>query len=391
MFTFQDSVDHLVDYLGGAATDQVVRDSKRACASALRDLANAHRWSYHYTHGRVLLNAPYSTGTVAYDHTGGTYERMMTLTSGVWPTWTTYGQIRVPSASTSTTDSVIYEVEDRKSDTVITLSATLNPGADVTAGATYSLYRDSYELPSDFIAQDQALYQDSFADMEYVHPRDWLRYSRYRYSSGIPRFFSIIGDDTNNGRMEMRVTPPPDAAKTVDFVYQRRPRSLRIMAVSAGSISSAVSGTRTITGVGTAFDSTMIGSVIRLSSSVTAPTSDIGDNPSAFESVITAVSSSVVLLVRDALTSDFASVAYVLSDPIDIEHGAMLTAFQRCAEAQIAINRTLKDKPSARAAYEVALGLAMDADSRSFQGRAAGQTGQLTRRLRDMPISFADQ
>lgn len=42
MFTFQDAIDHIVDYVGGNASDQLQRDAKRAAIDALRDLANAH-------------------------------------------------------------------------------------------------------------------------------------------------------------------------------------------------------------------------------------------------------------------------------------------------------------------------------------------------------------
>ena len=389
MFTYQDSVDHLVDYLGGVASDQVVRDCKRAVIASVRDLANAHRWSYHYTHGRVNTVAPYSTGTIAYDHTGGTYERMVTLSSGTWPTWAADGQIRF-ELSTDLADGPIYEVEERKSSSIITLSEDLNPGQDVSSGSVYVLYRDSYALPEDFIAQDEATYQDNFSQMDFIHPRDWLAYNRYRYSSGIPRYYTIVGDNLNNGRMTLRLAPYPDAAKTIDFVYQRRPRSLRILSETTGTVS-MTSGASTVTGVGTAFTESMVGSVIRLSSTTTAPTSIVGDNPYEFESVITGFTSATSVTVRDSAPDDFASVAYVISDPIDIEQGAMLTAFQRGLEFQLSLTRVLKDKPSSRAAYELALALAKDADSRSFSGRSAGDPPRLRRRLRDMPISFEDQ
>lgn len=63
----------------------------------------------------------------------------------------------------------------------------------------------------------------------------------------------------------------------------------------------------------------------------------------------------------------------------------MQNAYLRCCEKHLAMHRTLKDKPSARAQYLEALEQAKAADSRSFMGRYAGQVARLRPRLRDMP------
>jgi hypothetical protein len=43
MTTFQDTIDLLVDYLGGTPTEAVQRDCRRAILEAYRDLTNAFR------------------------------------------------------------------------------------------------------------------------------------------------------------------------------------------------------------------------------------------------------------------------------------------------------------------------------------------------------------
>ena len=35
----------------------------------------------------ATCSTAYLTGTVAYDHQGGTYDRLLTLTDGTWPAW----------------------------------------------------------------------------------------------------------------------------------------------------------------------------------------------------------------------------------------------------------------------------------------------------------------
>lgn len=390
VFTLQDAIDHLVDYLGGTASDQVQRDSRRAAQDALRDLCNAHRWTYHYTHGRLATSAPQTTGTVAYTNTGGAYERMLTLSGGTWPSWVKYGQIRIGSDPTINSGGPIYEVDQMKSATVVTLDETLNPGADIVAGTSYTLYRDSYVLPIDFIAQDEDLYQDNFADMVYIHPRHWMRDSRYTYTAGVPRYYSIMGDRNKQGRMVTRVFPAPDAAKTIDFLYQRRPVNLILAKYSTGSVSVAA-GSNAVTGVSTAWTDSMAGSAIRFSTTSAEPTNSVDSNPFDFETTVIGLTSATGLILADAPTSSYSSVGYTISNVIDIEDGAMLTAYKRGLEKQISIGRVLKDKPSARALYDEAFNLARDADSRSFAGRKAGDRHVFLRRLINMPISFADE
>lgn len=72
----------------------------------------------------------YSTGTVAYDHTGGANERQLTLSGGTWPTWA-----KLPGRVFINDDW--YALNTRVSDTVVTLTSGDNPGSDIAAGASY--------------------------------------------------------------------------------------------------------------------------------------------------------------------------------------------------------------------------------------------------------------
>ena len=67
-----------------------------------------------------------------------------------------------------------YRFAERKSATVITLTEMLCPDADIPAGATFVLYRDTYLLPEDYISQDQALYEMNFGGMSVVSDgKEW--------------------------------------------------------------------------------------------------------------------------------------------------------------------------------------------------------------------------
>ena len=145
--SYHDVIDHLLDHFGGLEGGRNVKMAKRAILAAYRSLPTVYNWSYYYKRGRVASVAAYSTGTIAYDHTGGTYERQATLTSGTWPSWAARGILRI--------NDIDYDVHERISDTVVTLSVNSNPGADVASSTTYTLSRDAYPLPFDFQSADQ--------------------------------------------------------------------------------------------------------------------------------------------------------------------------------------------------------------------------------------------
>jgi hypothetical protein len=114
-----------------------------------------HRWSFLRAEYTIATVAPYSTGTVAYDHTGGANERQLTLSSGTWPSWAASGVVII--------DDTWYEVDTRVSNSIVTLDATNNPGADISAGETYRLVQVEYDLPTNFGGMDgPILYKPGF-------------------------------------------------------------------------------------------------------------------------------------------------------------------------------------------------------------------------------------
>src|SRR5258705_9919729 len=108
--TFGDLVGRLIDYLGSNATSEARRDCIRAVLDAYSELSNDSRWAYYLQRGRIVTVASYNTGTVEYLHSGATFERQLTLTSGTWPSWAQYGQVVLGTN--------VCQVADRKSSTV---------------------------------------------------------------------------------------------------------------------------------------------------------------------------------------------------------------------------------------------------------------------------------
>jgi len=379
--TVWDTIEFLMDYLGLDVTKAVPRVARRAIRAALREIANARRWTYLYTHGRIFTNAQYGTGTVAYDHTGGAYERLLTLTGGTWPSWANYGSVRIGSTT--------YTVDQRIDGTRLTLDDVLNPGADVASGATFALYQDTYTLPEDFVGSDQGMADESWGGMDYVHPSDWLRATRYLYStSNTPRFYTFRGSPKVPGRLAVSLFPFPDVSRSVDFIYHRRPRPITLDRYQTGTVTvnAAGSGTTTVTGTGTVWTNSMVGSVIRLSNNAASyPTNFDGDSPYAEERNVVQVVSATQITVDETITTSYTGVKHRISDPIDIVDGSILEAFLRCAEMHASLQRSHKDREQAKASYQRALILAKEADSVSFARRVAGEFVGYKLRLADMP------
>lgn len=376
--TVIDMVSHLRDYLGANVNNEVQRVIIRAINAGLRELTNVRPWSYLYKRHRIATVAPYSTGTVEFDLTGGSVERALILTSGTWPTWAASGTIAI--------GNVTYEASRRVSDSVLQLDSNVSPAGDIASGTAYTLYQDTYVLPEDWVASDRNYAEVSWGGMEYVQPNLWLQVTRYyRSSSNTPRYYTFLGDRRLPGRMSMAIFPYPDSASSIDAIYFRRPRRILMDQYSTGT-ATCTSGSTTITGSGTTWTSAMEGSVIRLSNDATnLPTDLAGSNPYGVERTIKLFTSATELTVDESAGSSLSAVKYQISDPIDIEDGAMLEAYFRCCEKHVAIMRRLKDADECARRYVEALIRAEEADSRSFAGRVAGEGGPYRQRLANMP------
>ena len=378
--TYSDLTQHCIDYLGGATDAENERAARRAVQMAYQDLPTRKRWSYYIQEGRLATVAPYTTGTVVFDYSGGAHERMLTLTTGTWPTWAARGVVLI--------SSVYYQVASRVSDSIITLNQASNPGADVSS-TTYELYRDVFTLPCDFQSMGELVIVGESAILDQIHPNDWLKQQRIYHGSQRPRFYTITGDPDFFGSMALRLYPFPDAAYNLAYLYTRLPRALKFVEEATGTVSTT-SGSTTVTGSGTAFTSAMVGSVIRFSNLGTGdkPTGRSGASPYHLERVISAYTSATSITVDSDPGETLTSVLYTVSDPADIEPGSMTTLLLRESERQARLLKRMKPNGDEDMQYQQALHLAFEADSRHFSSRQVGQT-TYRQRLADMPITFA--
>ncbi len=370
LYTYKDAVDHLMDWLGGSSDPIARRDSRRACQEALREIVNNHRWSYYYQHGRVTTVANYSTGTVAYDHTGGANERQLTLSDGTWPTWAQYGTVRI--------SNVPYAVAKRVSSTILQLEEENNPGEDIASGTSHSIYQEAYVLPPRFKQILSCIYDVALARViDYVDPKVWLSDRRYAVSSGVPFGYTIMGSRQLHGQDALWFAPAPSQARSYDMVYLRAARPLLTEEYSTGTVS-CTTGSATLTGSTTSWTSVHKGCVIRLSgNSSSAPTSPVGSNPAVEERIVLSVDSSTGITVDSAFTNTLSGVKYIISDPIDLDLEVMLNLFLRTAEKCLGRFRHRTDQKLLESSAAQEALSAMGADNRAIAMRTAGAKGTL--------------
>ncbi len=361
--TYDDLIRGAVDYLGATVAGDALRDARRCVQAAYRNFSHLANWSYYYAHGRLVTNPVYATGTIEYDHTGGTFERMVTLTDGTWPDWTFLGTLRV--------NDVDYDVADLMSSTVLRLPLFANPGADIAAGATYTLYRDTYPLPVNFQAADDMYIGAHMGILSFVNPNEWLMQQMHDRGPSVPSIYTITSDPNYFGTMGIRFSPPPLEAYNIDYIYKRRPRQMLIQEYKVGTASVA-SSDDIVTGTGTNWKDNHLGSIIRFSETPALyPTGVTGDNPFEIQRTVIAVNSPTELQLDRISSQTFTEAKYTISDACDIEDGAMLTGLLREIEKEMRIARRMKPAPGEEERYVAAIMQAKEEDSRSMARRAA--------------------
>lgn len=362
LWTFKDLLEQVLDICSGNdKSERNARTARRAIVECYREFPTLRDWRYFQPRLNISTVANQTTGTIAYSQS----TRQVTLTSATWPSDVldyilVIGQVRcVPTV--------------RDSSTVITLSETQNPGADVAAGATYELYKDTYALPDNFVSHT-GLLRDALDPHRMIREQtlgEILQYNRL-LSAGQPQQYTFVKHPRYAGGMAILFSPAPNEARTYELPIITRPRPLRTELYCTGTMAVTADST-TATGTSTTFTANHAGCVLRVSeNSTTLPTSVIGstdnvNNTAALTRMITSRTSATVLVLEQASDVTLSGVKYTLSDPIDLEHGAMLNAFMRMTEYRYNLLAGKKDSLSiSKAVWERALEQAAWSDQRGF-------------------------
>lgn len=355
--TFTDFVDYLSLWSGGSV--QAVQQTmiRQAVITAYRSLVQERDWKYFATDGRVVTNAPYSTGTIAYSQATLT----VTLTGGTWPSWAANGRLMI--------NSQVSDVSQMVDSTHLILSPKFNPGSDVTAGTTYTLYQNVYDLPADFRSLRQAITANNF-NLQYLPQQDWVWRERRLRTSGLPLMYSIWPNPNAYGVTSLALYPYPSASVPVDVPYQRFAQPIMHTGYAASECQGAVTASGTaITGIGTAFTPNMVGSVLRFGTTQDSPTGPSGMNVYQDQQIIASVTDGTDLVLAGAPAQNFASVKYRISDPIDMPEFMFQAFLRRCELEAARVLRMDKLIPSLDASYRQALLSACEGDNQSLGTR----------------------
>jgi len=328
LLTFADAFDIGVAFLNGHGREASSEAIRRAVQEAHLDVINGYDWPSLEGPDRIHLHKAQSTGTVTYDND----TRYLTLSGATWPSWVENASVLL--------DDTICEVETYVSSTVIVLHKTLNPGADLAAGTTYSLFCRWYPLSADFVNFTGPMGRNSWAYGQPVSMTEMAGWQRNHSSTGDIRYYAIGERPNSPSEKAIFIWPFAPDDEPVDFTYQRRPRELqysgRDAADSVGTIV-AVAGSNAIAGTTTEFDSDMAGAILRVGKSETiTPTGRYGLNRFAEQHQIHSAASTTAITLKANVTTSRSGVKYVVTDPIEIETCAQ-NAFMRYVEMHLAM------------------------------------------------------
>jgi len=304
-----------------------------------------YRWKWYRSTLLLTTTAAYTTGTVEYDHVGGSVSRELTLTDGTWPELASFGQVLI--------GDVAYLIDNRVSDTIVQLRADSNPRSDVTAGTAYKWFRNQYQIPPDIIelGEPKDLERGTGGpDLVQLHPDRTLGIdSTWSFEpTEYPWGYSVERDRRSTGKI-MRIAPPPSTARTYAMACVWMPRRVAIEKYETGTVTT-VSGSTAVVGVGTSWTSAHIGCVIRVSSNSKPPTSQYGarrngtdlemeHNPASVARIVTAVADTTHLTLDADPGVSLSGKAYVISDPIDIDWNVCGIYWDRMCEYFFARNQ----------------------------------------------------
>lgn len=177
-----------------------------------------HQWSWLFPEFEIVTTAEYDTGTIV------SLNGVVTLSDGVWPSWTAEGELHYGSQ--------VYTIASRDSDTQITLNDLTVTNA---VGSTYSLARPTYDMPEGFDGSfdgdihyktDQnnlwAPIKVTSATVLRAKKQTYRENDRPLYASTQPKSL----DATVGQRWQITFWPSPNAEWTLYGRYKLRPQPI---------------------------------------------------------------------------------------------------------------------------------------------------------------------
>ena len=224
----------------------------------------------------------------------------------------------------------------RVSDTVLILDDYQAPVADIASGTSYQWMRNRYVLPY-FVGDILEVTDIQLLSLiRKIQVEDNFWYSEAWNITGAPSAWSLIPSRHRPGQWEFWLSSVPNDVRYFRYLYSTRWATNSVEELSTGTVS--------ISGDVATFSSAILtadclGCVLRVSSSSSVPTSDVGRydtatkthllNPPNSEHIITSITSTTVCTLNVAPTSTVTAKAYTISSQIPLNTEGMLQFFFR--------------------------------------------------------------
>jgi hypothetical protein len=339
LMTYRDCIEHLCDFVDGLSEETAQRRARGSIHAAYREIGYLRKWKYLQTHGRITLAAPFTTGTMTYVAS----TKVATFT-GTLPSWARYGHLKI------TGFVPVYKVLAAISGTTAQLESRFAPSADIATPTTFVLYQSTYALPADMISMEEIHDQTQFWSRGYVSAEAWMTLERNLGTTMKPFAWTIMGANDLIGSMQLCLHGYPSAEETLDFIYTRAPRAMRLDGYTRYSSQSAATATAAGTAVTVSanVDSDVIGAVFRMgqSGATLAPESINSQNRYVYQRMITARPTAVTLTLDSAIPTATVSTHFAISDPVDLPE-YLIDAFLRACEYQMLLKTDPARAPAA--------------------------------------------
>jgi hypothetical protein len=170
-------------------------------------------------------------------------------------------------------------------------------------------------------------------------------------------------DQRFHGELMLAIWPPYQDSLRLNLFYERYPQSCEVHRVGTGTITTS---SRTVTASTAVFKEDHVGSVLAIcetnDTDIVSPLSDV--SLVSAKRIITDYTSSTIVTIDQALIADLTDVSYYVSDPVDVQPGALTEALLRLCEYEMCRQGRSKHAKERFADFISQLQIAMADDSR---------------------------
>jgi hypothetical protein len=352
VFTLHDLSYRLGLRAGGRGSERDKELYARAIQDTMRALPSRHEWNYFKRQAR-FTTSPSVGMEVEYQHTGGAYERLLTITNAAaFPEDAQFGQIRV--------DNHTYRIANRISDTMATLQVdfAMPPGFSGTVLWERPAYTFSRQIAKmHYLRNITANRPVMHLALSEFSQGDYTRWGR-----GVADRFTWQNRGNIFGAAEIILQPAPALAEVYEVSASVLAIIPKITAVTGSGLACA-SGSTEVAVEGANFSNKLIGSIIRISGDAQAPINDRSED-FEFQAFVIGVSGPTSLTISTPAPDALSGRGYLISSPIEIEAQVMLEFIEDEAYHQYCKNHDHKSLPTARAIAQESLLAAMRRDKK---------------------------